>query len=629
MIKILRYLKDYKKECILGPLFKLLEATFELFIPIIMAQIIDTGIARGDTGYIVRRCLLMALMGIIGLVCALTAQFFAAKAAVGYSTKLRKNLFEHIQRLAYTELDNVGVSALITRMTSDINQIQTGVNLVIRLFLRSPFIVFGAMIMAFRINVKASMVFLITIPALAIVVYGIMLISIPLYKKVQSGLDKVLLSVRENLSGVRVIRAINYEDDEVEIFNETNDALNKIQLKVGRWSAIMNPITYAIINISIVVIIRQGAIQVNKGIITTGEVIALVNYMSQILVELVKLANLIVTVNKSVACGDRVAEVFEIKPSMEKNLDISKICDSASYNNRIDSTDANYMIDKECTIDNECKLDNERKLNKESKIEKNKIQEINRIDEDILYNVENIEFCNVGLMYDKSNEESLSNMSFEIKQGETIGIIGGTGSGKTSLINLIPRYYDATSGEVRINGKNIKEYALDSIRRKICVVPQKTVLFKGTIRENMKIACEGATDEAIINALKIAKAYDFVSKKKGVLDYEIEQEGKNLSGGQKQRLAIARALLADSSVMIFDDSMSALDYATDASLRKDLSKITDRIKIIVSQRIASLGLADRIIVLDDGEIVGIGTHDELVASNEVYQEIYYSQVKND
>ena len=586
MVKLLRFLKAYKKESILGPLFKLLEATFELIIPIIMACIIDVGIANKDKNYIVKMCLIMTLMGIVGLVCSLTAQFFAAKAAVGFSTKLRKELFEHIQRLSYTELDGVGVSTLITRMTSDVNQIQTGINLVIRLFLRSPFIVFGAMIMAFRINVKASMIFVITIPLLAIVVYGIMLITIPLYKKVQSRLDKVLLLVRENLSGVRVIRALNYEQKEVENFAKSNEDLTKIQLLVGRISAFMNPITYAIINISIVVIVRNGAIEVNKGIITTGEVVALVNYMSQILVELVKLANLIVTVNKSVACGNRVQDVFEIETSMEKTFEYE------------DVDTQQLKVDKNST-----------KL--------------------VLEKVKNIIFKDVCLLYNKSHEEALSNISFSINQGETLGIIGGTGSGKSSLINLIPRYYDATKGEIKINDNNIEDYSVVDLRKKIAVVPQKTVLFKGTIRENMKLGNDKATDEDIIKALKVAQAYDFVKTKEGELDFYIEQGGKNLSGGQRQRLAIARALVTDASVIVFDDSMSALDYATDAALRKELKLVKDKIKIIVSQRVASLNGADRIVVLDDGEMVGLGTHDELLKNCKVYEEIYYSQVKKE
>lgn len=595
MLKLLRFLKDYKKESILGPLFKLLEASFELVIPIIMAHIIDIGISSGDKNYIIKMCLLMALMGIIGLVCSLTAQFFAAKAAVGFATKLRKKLFEHIQRFAYTELDNIGVSTLITRMTSDINQIQTGVNLVIRLFLRSPFIVFGAMIMAFRINVKAAMIFVFTIPALSIVIYGIMVISIPLYKKVQSGLDKVLLAVRENLSGVRVIRAINYEKEEIHNFNETNNALTKKQVLVGKISALMNPITYVIINLSIVVIVYKGAIQVDKGIISTGEVVALVNYMSQILVELIKLANLIITVTKSVASGNRVQEIFDIQPSMNKDLE----------------NDSVYMYNND--------------FNKQEIAENT---EVGSKSEE-LSEVNNIEFDKVGLVYGKSSEESLSKISLNIKEGEVIGIIGGTGSGKSSLINLIPRYYDVTSGTVKINNKNIKEYDLLSVRKQVAVVPQKSVLFKGTIRENIQLGKENATDEEIIEALKMARAYEFVEKKEGKLDYVIEQGGKNLSGGQKQRLAIARALVTDASVIILDDSMSALDYATDAALRKEIKNIKDKIKIIVSQRVVSLGSADRIIVMDDGEIVDIGTHEDLLQNCEIYKEIYNSQVKKE
>lgn len=577
MLKLLRFLKAYKKESILGPLFKLLEASFELIIPIIMAQIIDIGISSGDSNYIMKKCLLMILMGIGGLVCSLTAQFFAAKAAVGFATGLRKSLFEYIQEFSFLELDKIGLSTLITRMTSDVNQIQTGVNLVIRLFLRSPFIVFGAMIMAFRINVKASMIFVITIPVLSFVIYGIMLISIPLYKKVQSGLDRVLLAVRENLSGVRVIRAINYEKEEINNFNNLNNELTKRQLLVGKISSLMNPVTYVIINISIVVIVYKGAIQVDRGIITRGEVVALVNYMSQILVELVKLATLIITVTKSVASGNRVQEIFEIKPSMIKCAGIS---------------------------------DKETEGEELSKIYK-------------------IGFDNVGLVYGDSAEESLSDISFDIEKGEVVGIIGGTGAGKTSLINIISRYYDVTSGIVTLNDKNIKDYNLFSVRKQVAVVPQKSVLFRGTIRENMQLGKENATDEEIINALKIAKAYEFVEQKEGVLDYVIEQGGKNLSGGQKQRLAIARALVTDASVIILDDSMSALDYATDAALRKELRNIKDKIIIIVSQRVVSLKSTDRIIVMDDGRIVDIGKHDDLLHSCDIYQEIYNSQVKND
>ena len=581
MFKLLRFLKEYKKESILGPLFKLLEASFELIIPIIMACIIDIGIANKDNNYILKMCMLMVAMGVVGLVCSLTAQFFAAKAAVGFATKLRKSLFIHIQNLSYKELDNIGVSTLITRMTSDINQIQTGVNLVIRLFLRSPFIVFGAMIMAFRVNVRAAIIFVITIPVLSVVVYGIMIISIPMYKKVQFCLDKLLLAIRENLSGTRVIRAINYEKEEINNFNNANETLTGKQLLVGKISSLMNPLTYVIINVAIIALVYRGSIEVNSGVITRGEVVELVNYMSQILVELIKLATLIITVTKSVASGNRVQEIFEIESTMLK-----------------EETDSNFDD-----------ADREERLS--------------------LNQVENIEFNNVGLIYDKAMEETLSNISMEIKKGEVIGIIGGTGSGKTSLINLIPRFYDITSGELKINGEDVKKYNLIELRKQIAVIPQKSVLFQGTIRENIRFGKKDATDGEINYALKVAQAYDFVENKKGKLDYEIEEGGKNLSGGQRQRLAIARALVTDASVIIFDDSMSALDYATDAAMRKEIQNIKDKIKIIVSQRVVSLRDTDRIVVMDDGRIVGIGNHEYLMANCQVYQEIYHSQVKKD
>ena len=581
MFKLLRFLKEYKKESILGPLFKLLEASFELIIPIIMACIIDIGIANKDNNYILKMCMLMVAMGVVGLVCSLTAQFFAAKAAVGFATKLRKSLYIHIQNLSYKELDNIGVSTLITRMTSDINQIQTGVNLVIRLFLRSPFIVFGAMIMAFRVNVRAAIIFVITIPVLSVVVYGIMIISIPMYKKVQFCLDKLLLAIRENLSGTRVIRAINYEKEEINNFNNANETLTGKQLLVGKISSLMNPLTYVIINVAIIALVYRGSIEVNSGVITRGEVVELVNYMSQILVELIKLATLIITVTKSVASGNRVQEIFEIESTMLK-----------------EETDSNFDD-----------ADREERLS--------------------LNQVENIEFNNVGLIYDKAMEETLSNISMEIKKGEVIGIIGGTGSGKTSLINLIPRFYDITSGELKINGEDVKKYNLIELRKQIAVIPQKSVLFQGTIRENIRFGKKDATDGEINYALKVAQAYDFVENKKGKLDYEIEEGGKNLSGGQRQRLAIARALVTDASVIIFDDSMSALDYATDAAMRKEIQNIKDKIKIIVSQRVVSLRDTDRIVVMDDGRIVGIGNHEYLMANCQVYQEIYHSQVKKD
>ena len=578
MFKLLRFLKDYKKESILGPLFKLLEASFELIIPIIMACIIDIGIANKDKDYIFKMCMLMVLMGLVGLVCSLTAQFFAAKAAVGFATKLRRNLFIHIQNLSYRELDNIGTSTLITRMTSDINQIQTGVNLVIRLFLRSPFIVFGAMIMAFRVNIRAAMIFVVTIPALSIVVYGIMIISIPMYKKVQARLDKILLAIRENLSGTRVIRAINYEKEEIKSFNNANEELTRKQLLVGRISSLMNPLTYVIINIAIIVLVYKGAVEVYNGVITRGEVVELVNYMSQILVELIKLATLIITVTKSVASGNRVQEIFEIESTMSKE-------------------------------------NNENNFEEYEHGEKISLEKVN-----------NIIYDNVGLTYDKAMEETLSDISFEINEGEVVGIIGGTGSGKTSLINLMPRFYDATSGVIKINGEDIKKYNLIELRKQIAVVPQKSVLFQGTIRENIQFGKKDATDQEIDKALKSASAYDFVYGKDGKLEYLIEEGGKNLSGGQRQRLAIARALVTDASVIIFDDSMSALDYATDAALRKEIRNIKNKIKIIVSQRVVSLRDTDRIIVLDDGRIAGIGNHEELMDTCQVYQEIYHSQV---
>lgn len=578
MFKLLRFLKDYKKESILGPLFKLLEASFELIIPIIMACIIDNGIANKDNDYIFKMCMLMVLMGIVGLVCSLTAQFFAAKAAVGFATKLRRNLFIHIQNLSYRELDNIGTTTLITRMTSDINQIQTGVNLVIRLFLRSPFIVFGAMIMAFRVNLRATMIFVITIPALSIVVYGIMVISIPMYKKVQERLDKILLAIRENLSGTRVIRAINYEKEEIKSFNNANEKLTRKQLLVGRISSLMNPLTYVIINIAIIALVYKGAVEVYNGVITRGEVVELVNYMSQILVELIKLATLIITVTKSVASGNRVQEIFEIESTMSKEK-------------------------------------NENNLEEYEHGEKISFEKVN-----------NIIYDHVGLIYDKAMEETLSDITFEINEGEVVGIIGGTGSGKTSLINLMPRFYDATSGIIKINGEDIKKYNLIELRKQIAVVPQKSVLFQGTIRENIQFGKKDATDQEIDKALKSASAYDFVYDKDGKLEYLIEEGGKNLSGGQRQRLAIARALVTDASVIIFDDSMSALDYATDAALRKEIRNIKNKIKIIVSQRVVSLRDTDRIIVLDDGRIAGIGNHEELMDTCQVYQEIYHSQV---
>lgn len=580
MRKLLVYLKDYKKESVLGPLFKLLEATFELIVPLVMAAIIDTGVASGDKTYIMRMCMVLVLLAVIGLTCSITAQYFAAKAAVGFATKLRHALFAHIESLSFTEMDTVGTATLITRMTSDVNQVQNGVNLVLRLFLRSPFIVFGAMVMAFTIDIKAALVFVVTIPLLSVIVFGIMLISIPLYKKVQSALDKVLGITRENLTGSRVIRAFNKEEDEREHFNENNDLLTRAQIYVGKISALMNPLTYVIINGAIVVLVWTGAVRVDNGYITQGQVVALINYMSQILVELVKLANLIININKSIACGNRIQSVFEMQ---------SSITDGSSQN-----------MDKPQTTDSD-----------ES--------------EDTEYAVE---FSHVGLTYAGAGDESLTDIDFKVKKGETIGIIGGTGSGKSSVVNLIPRFYDVTAGSVKVNGKNVKDYSLEELRGKIGTVLQKAVLFHGSIRENLKWGNPDASEEDLINAVTVAQAKEFIDNKEGGLDFEVEQGGKNLSGGQRQRLTIARAVVKKPEILILDDSASALDFATDAALRKAIREMEGGTTVfIVSQRAASIQHADRIVVLDDGKIVGLGTSEELLESCEVYQEIYNSQFK--
>lgn len=568
MKKLLVFLKDYKKESILGPLFKLLEASFELLVPLVMAAIIDVGIAGGDKGYVMKMCGVLVLLALIGLVCSLTAQFFAAKAAVGFAAKLRHALFSHIQGFSFSELDEVGSATLITRMTSDVNQVQSGVNLVLRLFLRSPFIVFGAMIMAFTIDVKAAMIFVVTIPALAVVVFGIMLISIPLFKKVQAGLDEVLRITRENLTGVRVIRAFHKEEEEEEHFREKNTFLTGLQLHVGKISALMNPLTYVLINLGLVALIWTGGLRVHTGAITQGEVVALVNYMSQILVELVKLANLIITVTKAVACGNRIESVLEMNSTMEDGTE-ERGKDAAEY-----------LVD----------------------------------------------FENVSMRYQGGGAEAVSGITLRVKPGETIGIIGGTGAGKSTVVNLIPRFYDISEGSLRVNGRDVREYELKSLRDMIGIVPQKAVLFSGTIRENMQWGKSEATDEEIYEALEIAQAKDFVEEKDGKLDARIDQGGKNLSGGQRQRLTIARALIKKPKILILDDSASALDYATDANLRRAIRNMKDSPTVfLVSQRAASILHADQILVLDDGEAVGLGTHEELLQKCEVYQEIYYSQ----
>ena len=592
MKKILIYLKDYKKETILAPLFKMLEASFELFVPLVIAAIIDTGVAAGNKPYIMKMCGVLAVLAIIGLVSSITAQYFAAKAAVGFSAKLRHALFKHIESLSFTEMDKIGTSTLITRMTSDINQVQNGVNLVLRLFLRSPFIVLGAMIMAFTVDVKAALVFVVTIPLLSIVVFGIMLISIPLYKKVQAALDKVLGITRENLTGSRVIRAFHKEEDEIKNFNESNDALTKLQIYVGKISALMNPFTYIIVNGAIVALVWTGALRVESGVLTQGAVIALVNYMSQILVELVKLANLIISVTKSVASGNRIQAVFEIESSMK---------------------------DAACDL--------EENVQGSVKLGTATVQHTKAAGETASESA--VEFSHVSLTYAGAGAESLTDIHFTAKKGETIGIIGGTGSGKSSLVNLIPRFYDTTKGCVKINGTDVKEIPLASLRERVGVVLQKAVLFKGTIRSNMLWGNEDATDEDIMNALEIAQAKEFVLEKKGILDYEVEQGGKNLSGGQRQRLTIARALVRKPEILILDDSASALDFATDAKLRMAIRSMTDDMTtFIVSQRAASIMYADKIIVLDDGEVVGMGTHKELLKSCDVYREIYESQFRN-
>ncbi len=581
MKKLLVYLKDYKKETVLAPLFKMLEATFELFVPLVMAAIIDRGIGGGNTAYVLRMGAVLVLLGVIGLVCSITAQYFAAKAAVGFSTKLKHSLFEHIQGLSFTEMDTLGTSTMITRMTSDVNQVQNGVNMVLRLFLRSPFIVFGAMIMAFTIDFKAALIFVVTIPLLSIVVFGIMMLTMPLYKKVQAGLDSVLGATRENLTGARVIRAFNKEEEEIEAFEQKNSMLAHMQLFVGKLSALTNPVTYIIINAATIILLYTGAVRVNEGTITQGQVVALVNYMSQILIELVKLANLIITITKALACANRIENVFEIQSSMEW-----KQAGNIVERDKAEGAGSKRGGDKDCVVD----------------------------------------FDHVHLTYAGAGAESLSDIDFHVKKGETVGIIGGTGSGKSSLVHMIPRFYDATKGCVRIDGRDVRDYSMEELRKKIGIVPQKAVLFQGTIRENLLWGKEDATDEELWQAVETAQAKEFVEQKAGRLDFHVAQTGRNLSGGQRQRLTIARALAGRPEILILDDSASALDYATDAALRQAIRDMEgDMTVFIVSQRASSIRYADQIIVLDDGEMADIGAHDELLARCSVYQEIYYSQ----
>lgn len=568
---VLKYLKAYKKESILAPLFKMLEALFELFVPLVVASIIDKGIGHRDIPYIIRMCLLLVTLAVVGLICSITAQYFASKAAVGTATSLRHFLFKQIQSFSFTEMDSIGAPTLITRMTSDINQVQNAVNMVLRLFLRSPFIVFGAMIMAFTIDVKSALIFVVTIPVLSIVVFGVMLITKPLYKKVQNGVDRILAITRENLTGVRVIRAFHKETVEKEAFKKANESLTDIQKYAGKISGLMNPLTYIIINAAVIALIWEGAIRVNNSLLTQGQVVALYNYMSQILIELIKLANLIISITKALACANRISNTFDIESSMQEGT-ITK------------GVNTNYAV----------------------------------------------EFRGVSLTYQNAGDESLTNITFKVKRGETIGIIGGTGSGKSSLINLIPRFYDATKGEVLIDGVNVKDYSFCALQNKISVVLQKAQLFQGSIRDNLLIGNQEALEEEINKALEVSQAMKFVETREGKLEAFIEQGGKNLSGGQKQRLTIARALIKGAQILILDDSASALDYATDAKLRKAIREIEQAPTVfIVSQRASSIMYADQIIVLENGKVAGIGTHDDLLNNCEEYQEIYYSQYQRE
>lgn len=572
MKKLLRYLKNYKKESILGPLFKLVEVVFELTVPLVMASLIDDGIGKRDYSHIVTMFGVLVLLGVLGLTSAVTAQFFAAKAAAGFAKDVKHDLFAHIQTLSFAEIDKLGTDSLITRMTSDMNQVQTGVNMVLRLLLRSPFVVFGSMIMAFTIDVKAALIFVVTIPVLTAVIFGIMLWCIPRFRLVQEHLDAVLSKTRENLTGARVLRAFCKEENEIEEFNDINETLTSLQKHVGRVSVLMNPVTYIIINCAIAYLIWTGAIEVSKGILTQGMVIALYNYMSQILVELIKLANLIINMTKCIACGNRIQSAFEVKSSM---------VEGSSASNEVAHE---YMV----------------------------------------------EMRDVSFKYSETSGEVLEHISFTAKPGQVIGIIGGTGSGKSSLVHLIPRYYDVTNGQVLVDGVDVKEYAYETLRSKVSVCLQKSVLFRGTIRENMQWGRKNATDEEILEALTIAQAKDFVMEKKEGLDFVVAQDGKNLSGGQKQRLTIARALLQQCEVLILDDTSSALDYATDAALRKALRDMEKKITLfVVSQRTSSIQHADCILVLDDGNLVGKGTHEELLKQCEIYREIHESQYKKE
>ena len=565
MKSLLRYLKGYEKQCVLGPVFKLLEATFELFVPLVVAKIVDQGIRNGDTGYVVKMCLVMVALGVIGLCMAVCAQYFSAVAAVGFSSRLRHVLMEHVLHLSYNQIDQLGTSTMVTRMTSDINQVQNGVNLTLRLLLRSPFVVFGAMFMAFTIDFRAALVFAGVIPVLCLIVFGIMLITMPMYKRVQGALDGVTSATRQNLAGVRVLRAFCKEDTEVKGFEDRTQSLTTQQLSAGRISALLNPVTYVVINLAVVLLVKVGAIRVQSGILTQGLVIALYNYMSQILIELIKMANLIISIAKAVACGNRISSVLKLESDQENGTDEDKLSGG-------------------------------------------------------------VEFRDVTAAYAGAASPSLEHISFQAKPGQTVGIIGGTGSGKTTLVNLIPRLYDTTAGQVLLDGKNVRDFDLNSLRRQIGIVPQKAVLFKGTIRQNLLWGNENASEEELWDALKVAQAQEVVQGKEGGLDAPVEQGGANFSGGQRQRLTIARALVRKPAILILDDSASALDFATDANLRMAIRGMGNPpTTFLVSQRAASVRYADEILVLDDGALVGKGTHEELLADCPTYQEIYYSQ----
>lgn len=596
MKRLEKFLRPYRRESILAPLFKLLEVVFDLMVPVVVAQIIDVGVAKNDHGYIVEMFFVLLLMAAVGLLCSFTAQFFAAKASVGFATSVRQAMFDHIQGLSFTELDTLGTDTLITRLTDDVNQVQNGINMGLRLLLRSPFVVIGAMVMAFTINVRCALIFVVTVPILFVVVFSIMLISIPLFKKVQAGLDRVTGLTRENLTGVRVIRAFCREEQSVEEFEEGNRELTRLNEFVGRISALLNPLTYVLINGATVLLIARAGVQVNIGNLQQGQVVALYNYMAQIIVELIKLASLIITLNKSMACADRVAGILDVKSSMEyKAVDRSE--DIQNEENARDAYNKDRDAKHIATVEND------------------------KADSNMA-----VEFNHVTFTYEGAGASSLSDITFQAKKGQTIGIIGGTGSGKSTLVSLIPRFYDPQEGTVKVNGINAKDYPQGELCREIGVVQQRSILFKGSIRDNLKWGNDQASDEDLWKAITIAQAKDVVEAKPGKLDFKVEQNGRNLSGGQKQRLTIARALVSKPEILILDDSLSALDFATDAALRKAIGELEgDVTTFLVSQRISGIRQADKILVMDDGELAGQGTHEELMETCETYQEIYYSQ----